>query len=128
MTDDTTSVNYKYLFTTMDCMGKAVALKHGTFSDKILKKHPELNTDTIKETVESAHLVMVDDIHPKRRRYYRIRLNPIKDRDDLANIKEVVEETTTKHDEVVAAYIIGKLKNEISKGGIIYDAGSASKS
>lgn len=128
MTDETTSGNYEYLFTTTDCIGKSVALKHGTFSGKILRKHSELTTDIIKESVESAHLVVVDHNDSKRRRYYRTRLNPIEGRNGLANIKVVVEETTTEYDEVVTAYIVGNLKNEISKGGIIYDAGSASKS
>lgn len=128
MTDETTSENYKYVFTTTDCMGKSVALKRGTFSYKILKDHPELTTDIIKESVESAHLVMVDHHDNKRRGYYRIILNPIEGRNDLTNVKVVVEETTAKYDEVVTAYTLRKLKNEISKGGIIYDAGSASKS
>jgi len=128
MTDETTSENYKYVFTTTDCMGKSVALKHDTLFSKILRDHPELTVDVIKESVEFAHLVTTDPRDNKRRRYYRIILNPIEGRNDLTNIKVVVEETTTKYDEVVTAYILGKLKNEISTGGIIYDAGSASKS
>lgn len=128
MSDETTSESYPYLFTSTDCMGKRVALKHGTFTEKITKDHPEITCDLIKEGVESAHMVTNDPGDNNRRRYYRMISNPVEDKDNFTNIKVVVEGTATEYDEVVTAYILRDLKGEDCKGRIIYDAGSSNKS
>ena len=128
MNSETTSDSNKYLFTTTDCMGRKVALKEATFSKKIIKDHPEITSDTIKKSVECAHLVIPDSSDDKRRIYYKIIEIPIKDRSNLTNIKVVVEETTTGDDEIVTAFLLGRMRGEITKGEMIYDAGSSSKS
>ena len=128
MNSETTSDSNKYLFTTTDCIGRKVALKKATFSEKIIKKHPEITSDIIKQSVECAHVVIPDSDHDKRRNYYKIIDIPIEDRSNLTNIKVVVEETTTKDDEIVTAFLLGRMRGEISKGEMIYDAGSSSKS
>ncbi|CAD7766746.1 MAG: hypothetical protein DNFNHJIP_00145 [Candidatus Argoarchaeum ethanivorans] len=128
MNSETTSDSNKYLFTTTDCIGRNVSLKKATFSEKIIKDHPEMTLDIIKESVECAHLVTPDSQHDKRRIYYKIIEIPIEDRSNLTNIKVVVEETTNKDGEIVTAFLLGRMRGETSKGEIIYDAGSSSKS
>lgn len=128
MTDEITSEDQKYLFTTTDCMGKSVSLKHGTFSYKILKDHPELTTDIIKEGIESAHIVAPDTNKYDRYRYYKMITHPVESKNNLTHIKVVTEDTKRGNAEVVTAYLVTDLRNEIIRGGIIYDAGSASKS
>ena len=128
MTDETTPGRYTYIFTTTDCMNKGVALKHGTFVDKILPTHSELTADIIKDGVESAHMVTADPIIKDRRRYYKYISNPIEGVDNIINLKIVAEYKNSKYDEIVTAYLLRDLKNESSKARIIYDSGSASKS
>ena len=72
MTNKTTSGGYDYIFTTKDCMGKHVALKKGTFTEKILPKHSEISEDVIRKGVESAQIVMEDSDYKNRRRYYKM--------------------------------------------------------
>lgn len=127
MSEETTSGRYTYIFTTSDYNNRDVVLKHGTFVDKILPKHPELTPDIIKNGVESPHLITSDPINKNRRRYYRYIPNPNEEMDNITNLKVVVEDKNSKHDEVVTAYLLRDLKNEHIKGRIIYDSGSASR-
>jgi hypothetical protein len=116
----------KYIFITDDCMGNKVGLKPETFSLKILRDHPDMTPDIIKESVECAHIVAKDP-DPHRFKYYKIIPNPAQGRDDVTNIKVVIETSnSTECGEVVTAFLLRHLRNEISKGDIIYDAGSAS--
>lgn len=127
MDDSITPSNPKYIFTTYDCMGYKVALKTDTLIHKIEPKHPEAKPDLIKHGVESAHWVLQDPDYTNRLRYYTFIPTPIQGRDDITNLKVVVETTSNEYNEVVTAYLIRDLKNESTSGGIIYDAGSASK-
>ncbi|AKB31337.1 hypothetical protein MSSIH_0647 [Methanosarcina siciliae HI350] len=117
-----------YIFTSIDCTGRHVALKRGTFAEKILKKHRELTAELIKEGIEFAHIVARDPEDSGRRSYYRIIINPVEGRTDFTNIKVVVEETKDEYDEIVTAHLVRHLKTEKSEGGILYDAGFAGKS
>lgn len=120
--------DYKYLFTTKDCMGMPVALKKDTFTYKIMPKHLEITPNLIQECVESAHRVTIDPKFNNRNRYIRIIPNPIDERNDFTNIKVVVEDCNSEYREVVTAYLLRDLKGEeVTKGGMIYDSGSASK-
>lgn len=128
MSNETTSGKYAYIFTTTDCIKRPVALKHGTFTDKIVLTHREITSETIKDGVESPHLITEDPQIKNRRRYYKYIQMPNNEVDYIANLKVVVEDKNSKYDEVVTAYILGDLKNESSKARVIYDSSSASKS
>jgi hypothetical protein len=127
MVDGDMENNLRYIFTSMDCVGRRVALKRGTFSEKILIKHRELTVELIKEGIEFAHLVVKDPEDSSRRSYYRIIINPVEGRTDFTNIKVVVEETKNEYDEIVTAHLVRHLKTEKSEGGILYDSGFAGK-
>ena len=105
----------EYLFTSIDCMGRYVVLKKGTFIEKILPKHREMTIEMIKEGIEFAHVVVKDPENSSRRSYYKIILNPVEGRIDFTNIKVVVEETNNKFDEIVTAHLVRHLKTENSK-------------
>lgn len=128
MSGESTSGSNVYLFITKDSDGEPVALKHATFSGKIIKDHPEITPNIIKEGVEYAHVVFKNPDDNNRRTYLRYILSPLKDRNNITNLKVVVEETSTGPAEIVTAYLPSKLKNEVVKGDLLYDAGSASKS
>lgn len=120
-------LDQRYVFIVIDCMGRQVALKKGTFSEKILKKHREMTVELIREGIEFAHIVARDPENYSRRSYYRIILNPVEGRHDFTNIKVVVEETNNKFGEIVTAHLVRHLKTERSEGGILYDAGLAGR-
>lgn len=118
-----TRVNCKYLFTTIDCMGDKVALKEGTFVNKIAIKHPEVTPELIKYGVEEPHWVLQDPEHADRRRYYKYIPSPIQGRSNIINLKVVVETNSKEYNEVVTTYLLRNLKcEEIVSGGILYDS------
>jgi hypothetical protein len=118
-----THEGYNYLFETVDCMGYKVALKEGTFVYKIATKHPEVTPELIKYGVEEPHLVLQDPEHKDRLRYYKVIPSPIQGRNDIINLKVVVERNSKEYNEVVTTYLLRDLKGEeIISGGIIYDS------
>ena len=52
----------------------------------------------------------------------------IKGKDNFISLKIVVEDKDIGYDEIVTAFLLRDMKNESSKGRIIYDSGSTSKS
>lgn len=127
MDENITPSNSKYVFTTYDCMGYKVALKKDTLLYKIAPKHPDATPYLIQRGVESAHLVLIDPDYTYRFRYYTLIKTPLEGRNDITNLKVVVEITPNEYNEVITAHLIRDLKAESTSGGIIYDAGSASK-
>lgn len=126
MDDSITPDNCNYVFTTIDCMGCKVALKEETFIYKICKDHPEVTPDLIKYGVESAFFVVKDPDHINRLRYYRYIQSPIQGRNDITNLKVVVEITSNEYNEIVTAYLCSSVKGQEINGGILYDASTKS--
>jgi hypothetical protein len=123
MDENITHEDYKYLFTTVDCMGEKVALKKGTFAYKIAPKHPEVTQELIQCGVEEPHWILQDPDHEDRLRYYKFIPSPIQGRNDIINLKVVVETNTKEYNEVVTTYLLRNLKGEeIISGGILYDS------
>lgn len=129
MSNNSSSGGYSYLFTTTDCMNLPVVLKEGTFTGKIMRDHPEITVEMIQECVECAHIVTSDPKYINRRRYYQILTTPPEGIDHITHIKTVVEYNHASYKgEVVSSYLLSNLKNELTSGSVLYNAGARRKS
>ena len=111
-----------YLFTTTDPEGRKISLKKSTFADHIITSHQEISPLIIKHCIENPHLSHQDKNHENRINYRRLlKEYPDPKAHHMTTIKTVVEKTVEGY-EIVTAHLISDLKNEIAKGGFIYDS------
>ena len=134
MDDSITPADYynnKYIFITTDCIGDDVALKHATFTEKIIPNHPEITVAHIKEGIEYAEHVR-RDAKKDRFCYYKPIKTLIMGKHHPKNIKVVAEIIPNSDDlrEIVTSYVIGPqdIGKELTRGDIIYDKESTSTS
>ena len=125
MDNDNTHSNDKHLFYTTDCTGNKVVLKAGTFIYKISTVHSEVTSELIRSIIESAHIVIKDEI-PDRYDCYKIIKHPIEAKNSLICIIVVVETNNSEYNEVVTAFLTRKIPNKSSSGDIIYEVGTKS--
>jgi hypothetical protein len=125
MDNDNTQSNDEHLFNTTDCTGNKVVLKAGTFIYKISTVHSEVTSELIKSIIESAHIIIKDEI-PDRYDCYKIIKHPIEAKNSLICIIVVVETNSSEYNEVVTAFLTRKIPNKSSSGDILYEVGTKS--
>ncbi len=84
-----------------------------------------MTSELIKSIIESAHIVIKDEI-PDRYDCYKIIKHPIEAKNSLICIIVVVETNSSEYNEVVTAFLTRKIPNKSSSGDIIYEVGTKS--
>lgn len=114
--------NKEVVFSTTDPLDRTIVLKQSTYDNHIKDRHDETAIKSIKQNIEQPSLIIKNNKEQtgdaKRQCYLSFNTTMEK----LHINKTVVEFKDENTGEIVTNYICRKINEDISEGGVVYDA------
>lgn len=117
------STKNDFMFSTIDPLGRTIVLKTYTWDNHINDEHNEVGIDEIKQNIQDPKFIIPNNKETtsdeKREVYFNLKINNSR----LYTQKTVVEfKAENTYGEVVTNYILRKMNENITEGGVIYDS------